>query len=81
MGAWVFGCDICQEVCPWNRFAKPTDEAAFQPRPGLPAPKLVELLALDDEAFRARFKGSPIKRAKRQGLQRNAAVALDNSER
>lgn len=78
MGDWVFGCDICQEVCPWNRFARATDEPAFQPRPGMPAPELAELLALDDEAFRRRFKGSPIERARRRGLQRNAAVALNN---
>lgn len=78
MGAWVFGCDVCQQVCPWNRFARPSAEPAFHPRPGLPAPELDELLALDDEAFRRRFQGSPIKRAKRYGLQRNAAVALAN---
>ena len=78
VGDWIFGCDVCQEVCPWNRFARPTDEPAFQPRPGMPALELSVLLALDDKAFRRRFKGSPIQRAKRHGLQRNAAVALDN---
>lgn len=78
VGDWIFGCDVCQEVCPWNRFARPTAERAFQPRPGLPTPDLAELLAMDDEAFRHRFYNSPIKRAKRRGLQRNAAVALDN---
>jgi epoxyqueuosine reductase len=80
VGNWIFGCDICQEVCPWNRFAKPTGKLAFQPRQGTPRPELAELLALDDEGFRQRFKGSPIKRAKRSGLQRNAAVALDNHD-
>jgi epoxyqueuosine reductase len=75
---WIFGCDVCQEVCPWNRFAKPTQESAFQPRPGMPRPDLKELLALDDEEFRNRFGGSPIRRAKRRGLKRNAAVALEN---
>lgn len=78
VGDWIFGCDVCQQVCPWNRFARPTDEPAFQPRPGMPALELDELLALDDEAFRRRFQGSPIKRAQRRGLQRNAAVALAN---
>jgi epoxyqueuosine reductase len=78
IGDWIFGCDVCQEVCPWNRFARPTDEPAFRPRPGLPYPHLDELLALDEEGFGRRFKGSPIQRAKRHGLQRNAAVALDN---
>ena len=78
MGDWVFGCDVCQDVCPWNRFARPVAERAFQPRPGVPKPDLAELLALDDEAFRRRFHGSPIQRAKRRGLERNAVVALDN---
>jgi epoxyqueuosine reductase len=81
MGDWIFGCDICQEVCPWNRFSQPTNEAAFQPRPDMPTPELAELLSLDDKGFRRRFQGSPIKRAKRRGLQRNAAVALDNLDR
>jgi epoxyqueuosine reductase len=78
VGDWVFGCDVCQEVCPWNRFAHPTDEPAFQPRPALPRPGLSELLEMDDETFRRRFQGSPVKRAKLQGLQRNAAAALEN---
>lgn len=76
---WLFGCDVCQEVCPWNRFAQPTEEQAFRPRPGMPALALAELLAMDDEAFHHRFKGSPVKRAKRRGLQRNAAVVRDNA--
>ena len=80
MGDWIFGCDVCQQVCPWNRFAQPTDEPAFQPRPGLPAPELSELLALDEEGFRRRFQGSPIQRTKRAGLQRNARVAQVNQD-
>jgi epoxyqueuosine reductase len=79
VGEWVFGCDVCQEVCPWNRFARPNNADAFGRRAGMPALDLGELLALDDEAFRRRFKDSPIKRAKRAGLQRNAAVALQNA--
>jgi epoxyqueuosine reductase len=79
MGNRIFGCDICQEVCPWNRrFAQPTGEPAFQPRPDAMAPYLLDLMALDDEGFRRRFKGSAVKRAKRRGLLRNAAVALGN---
>jgi epoxyqueuosine reductase len=78
VGNWVFGCDVCQQVCPWNRFALPTAEPAFRPRPGLPAPDLDELLALDDDAFRHRFRGSPLLRAKHHGLHRNAAIALSN---
>ena len=75
----IFGCDICQDVCPWNqRFAQPTAEAAFQPRPGLIAPRLLELMALDGEEFRTRLSRSPVGRAKRRGLLRNVAVALGN---
>ncbi|MDX9832206.1 MAG: tRNA epoxyqueuosine(34) reductase QueG [Anaerolineae bacterium] len=79
MGNRIFGCDICQEVCPWNRrFARPTRKAAFRPDPELVAPRLLDLLALDDEGFRRRFAGSPVKRAKRRGLLRNVAVAAGN---
>jgi epoxyqueuosine reductase len=79
VGNRIFGCDICQEVCPWNRrFARPTAEPAFQPRPGAAAPRLLNLMALDEEGFRHRFRGSPVKRAKRRGLLRNVAVALGN---
>ncbi|MGH8012941.1 MAG: tRNA epoxyqueuosine(34) reductase QueG [Candidatus Binataceae bacterium] len=74
MGNWIFGCDICQEVCPWNndaqRAAAVNDELA---------PSLVELMELDEEGFRRRFKHSAIKRAKRRGLLRNCAIALGNS--
>jgi epoxyqueuosine reductase len=79
LGNRIFGCDICQEVCPWNRrYARPTTEPAFQPRPEAMAPRLLDLIELDDEAFRRRFRGSPIRRAKRRGLLRNVAVALGN---
>lgn len=79
MGNRIFGCDICNEVCPWNRrFAKATNEPAFQPAPDRVAPKLLDLIALDDDAFRKRFRDSPIKRARRRGLLRNVAVALGN---
>lgn len=74
---WVFGCDICQEVCPVNRKARPTAEPSFGNR-GLAVVDLVEILQLSEEAFRARFRGTPILRAKRVGLQRNACVALGN---
>jgi epoxyqueuosine reductase len=80
MGDWIFGCDVCQAVCPWNqKFARPTAEPAFQPRDDLAAPDLLALLALDDDSFCRRFQGSPIRRAKRRGLLRNVAVALGNS--
>ena len=71
IGNRIFGCDICQEVCPFNRFAAPTAEPAFQPREATRGPRLVDLLAMDDDAFRAAFRKSPVKRAKRAGLQRN----------
>jgi epoxyqueuosine reductase len=83
IGALLYGCDICQEVCPWNqKFALPLREAAFRPRPavaGKAAPILArELLAMSDEEFRIVFKGSPMKRAKLRGLKRNASVVLGN---
>jgi epoxyqueuosine reductase len=78
MGNHVFGCDICQEVCPYNVKAVPTEEAAFSPREGLYAPELVPLLSLSEEEFKKRFRGSPILRAKRRGFLRNVAVALGN---
>jgi epoxyqueuosine reductase len=78
IGNRIYGCDICQEVCPWNSFATPTGEAAFHPREGVHGASLVELMAMDQAEFSRRFKGSPVKRAKRRGLLRNVAVALGN---
>jgi len=79
IGTWIFGCDLCLDVCPWNRFAEPTREARFQPRPELIHPSLVEMLAWDQATFSRVMKGSPIKRTKRRGLLRNVAVALGNA--
>ncbi|MBI2902402.1 MAG: tRNA epoxyqueuosine(34) reductase QueG [Candidatus Methylomirabilis oxyfera] len=78
MGDHVFGCDVCQDVCPYNAKAKPSKEPAFHARDGLHAPELIPLLSLTDEEFRARFKGSAIRRPKRRGFLRNVAVALGN---
>jgi len=78
IGDHIFGCDICQDVCPYNVNIVASNEPAYQPRDGLHAPALIPFLALDDESFRLRFKGSPIKRSKRRGLLRNVAVALGN---
>ena len=78
IGDWVFGCDICQDVCPVNRKAEPGLEPAFRQRHDFAAPALIPLLYLDDQQFSERFRGSPIKRAKRPGLQRNVCVALGN---
>jgi epoxyqueuosine reductase len=78
VGSHIFGCDICQEICPYNVKARPTMEKAYAPRAGLYAPDLIPLLSLDEQKFRHRFRGSPILRAKRKGLLRNVAVALGN---
>ena len=77
MGNHIYGCDDCQIVCPWNSFAVKTDEESFRARDG--SFQLIELMCLNDEAFRKRFKKSPVKRTKRRGLLRNVAVALGNS--
>lgn len=80
-GNRIYGCDICQEVCPFNqRRSVPTEESAYQARDINAAPKLTDLLLMDDAEFRAQFKGSPIKRAKRRGLLRNVATALAASD-
>ncbi len=79
MGRHVFGCDICQDVCPWNRKRQHRGEASFEPRPGALAPDLGELAALDQRAFGERFRRSPVKRARRRGLLRNVAVAIANA--
>ena len=78
IGNLIFGCDICQEVCPWNSKAVPTDVPAFQPRDGNLTPKLLSLISMTQQEFSRRFKGSPIKRAKRRGFLRNVLVAIGN---
>ena len=79
MGDWIFGCDVCQAVCPWQRFARPTEVDAFRaPSVDRARPALLELLALDEAAFRRRFRGTPLLRTGRERLLRNAAVALGN---
>ena len=76
LGNWIFGCDICQEVCPWNtKFGQPRHDLRDELFPSLPA-----LLGLDENGFRARFRRSAVWRAKRRGLLRNVAVALGNSD-
>jgi epoxyqueuosine reductase len=78
MGNWVFGCDICQEVCPWNRKAPETAESGFLPRADLEPIDLVKLLGTSEQEFRNRFRGTTITRTKRRGLLRNAAIVLGN---
>jgi epoxyqueuosine reductase len=79
MGHHVFGCDICQDVCPWNRKAPVTNAPGFSPREGLVNPALDWLAEMSAEEFRETFRGSPIRRAKRSGLRRNAVIAIGNS--
>ncbi|MDQ6940444.1 MAG: tRNA epoxyqueuosine(34) reductase QueG [Verrucomicrobiota bacterium] len=78
IGDRIYGCDTCLDVCPWNRFAAVSREAAFAARPATTAMRLRDYLELTDEAFRILFRGSPIKRIKRRGLLRNVCVALGN---
>ncbi len=75
---WVFGCDVCQEVCPWNRRPSTTDEEAFYPHAGTNPLDLPELLRLDETGFRQRFRHSPLWRPRRRGVLQAAAVALGN---
>ncbi len=78
VGDWLFGCDVCQEVCPWNNHAPQSREADFLPRAdGNPA-ELTKLFNMDEAAFRARYRHSPLWRPKRRGLLRNAAIVLGN---
>jgi epoxyqueuosine reductase len=79
MGRQVFGCDICQDVCPWNRKAPVTEAPEFQPREGLVNPALDWLAEISAEEFGEKFRGSAMRRAKRAGLRRNAVVAMGNS--
>ncbi len=78
IGNWVFGCDICQEVCPPNIKALAGSEPAFEQRQDLSSPELIPLLYMSEESFRNRFRNSPIKRAKLIGLKRNVCIALGN---
>jgi epoxyqueuosine reductase len=79
MGRHLFGCDICQDVCPWNRKAPATTALEFEPRAGLVNPALAWLAEMSAENFREVFRGSPIRRTKRSGLRRNVAIAIGNS--
>jgi epoxyqueuosine reductase len=76
IGDWLFGCDVCQEVCPWNRHAAPARDPAFSA--GVPPGPPETLVTMSDEEFRERFRHSPLKRARRAGLARNAGVVLAN---
>ena len=79
MGRHVFGCDICQDVCPWNSKAPITSASEFEPREGLVNPSLNWLAEMQPEEFQTAFRGSPVKRAKLSGIRRNAVIAMGNS--
>jgi len=79
MGRHVFGCDICQDVCPWNRKAPVTTVPEFEPRPGMVNPSLDWLAEMEPEEFQRVFRSSPVRRAKLSGLRRNAVIAMGNS--
>ena len=74
LSGWLYGCDICQDVCPWNRFEEVTTDQHFAPRPGNVNAQLDEILSLTPETYAARFRGSAMKRTKLAGLQRNASA-------
>lgn len=79
LGDWIYGCDVCQEVCPYTKAARPNPDPAFLPRSVANAyPSLRWLLSMTEEEFRATYRGTPVPRTKRRGLARNAAVALGN---
>ena len=78
-GAWSFGCDICQDVCPWTKFSKPTRDARFLPRPGVTDTPAAEWAEVSLEAWRERFRRSPVKRTKYEGFLRNVENAARNA--
>lgn len=80
LSGWLYGCDICQDVCPWNRFEETTLETRFAPREGNVNAELDEILELTPETYAARFRGSAMKRAKLSGLQRNARALQDQHD-
>ena len=79
LDGWLYGCDVCQDVCPWNRFEKPTDESRFEPRDGETVLELREVNSMTHEEYVERFRRTAIKRAKLSGLQRNARALLSSA--
>jgi epoxyqueuosine reductase len=81
ISGWLYGCDVCQDVCPWNRFQQTTSETTFEPREGNVNAELDQVLGLTPETYAARFRGSAMKRAKLAALQRNARALLNEQHR
>jgi epoxyqueuosine reductase len=81
MGNWIFGCDVCQEVCPWNSFSRAGAEPRYAPRDGMADTPLDAWEELDLEAFRVRFRHNPVKRTKYEGFRRNVRIARENRDR
>jgi len=79
IGNWLFGCDLCQDVCPWNRKAPVTSEPAFQPQPDLRPADAADILKMSHSEFVSRFEHTPLERPGWDGLRRNAAIVLGNS--
>jgi epoxyqueuosine reductase len=79
MKNWIFGCDICQDVCPWNKFKYATDEPAYFPREGVTETDLREWAELNLDEFEKRFAESPVERASFEGFRRNVRMALENA--
>jgi len=80
MGDWVFGCDVCQDVCPWNSKSQPTDTQQLYPAEKMNPLDLLELFDMDDDSFRTRFRKTPLWRSRRRGILRNAAIVLGNQK-
>ena len=78
---WIFGCDICQDVCPWNKFKRPTKEPRYAPRDGMVDTRIEEWVELDLEAFRKKFRKNPVKRTKYEGFMRNVRMVQENTEK
>lgn len=80
LDGWLYGCDICQDVCPWNRFQRPSGETRFEPREGNVSPDLAEIAAITDDEYALKFRRSAMKRTKLSGLKRNALALLENKK-
>ena len=81
MGNWIFGCDVCQDVCPWNKFRKDSHRPEYAPRPGTVGTALEDWRTMEEDVFRERFRDSPVKRSRWSGFMRNVRLASSNAAR